>query len=265
MINPVMSASGAHFSVTLPGGSPAAQVLDVWEPAPPDAVSFAPDASGPEQEYSLPEAITWRAELPAEPLPAHLALYAQQAEIAVIEAALRQVDPRLNAFLADYHPDRPAAFSAGVPAPEQALAGWLQAAVQPVSFAQDNSRRAETQDAQGFLEQVRHLLSAYSWVETAVEGQVIACTRVSWTGDFNTSWSAWAGAQNTALHSQTVALALASRAVWVRFAGSLITGALRLGAQLATPGGAILALPGLWRYINDIIDDYRRLSRTVQA
>lgn len=257
----LMNATSVRFSINLPGDTPVTEVLDIWQPQLPDTAVFA---FGP--AAAVIQDVTWRADFPAEPALAYTALAAPYDEIAAVESALEQVDRRLEAFIAMQSVGAPGQFDAALPlVPEQTLAGLLAVSTQPASFALGDPWRTQwtsaAESVRTFLNQVRQMLDAYAWIETAVDGQLIARTRVSWTGDFDTASLLPVSMLSGQRHAETVALALASRAVWVRFAGHMLTRALDLGKWLAVPGGAAAALPGLWRFINDMIDEYRRIKR----
>ncbi len=105
---------------------------------------------------------------------------------------------------------------------------------------------------QSFVALVVQTLTHYAWVETKIEDHLLVRTAVSWKGDFETAWQDQLDPERMALHQRTLNIALASRAVTLRTFAIVAAAAGKLSALMTAPGGAILALPAAWKYINEI-------------
>jgi hypothetical protein len=68
----------------------------------------------------------------------------------------------------------------------------------------------------------------------------------------DTVWSEDVRPDQAALHQCALALALASRDTMIRTFIIAARGAAKLSMAMATPGGAILALPAVWDFINRV-------------
>jgi len=54
------------------------------------------------------------------------------------------------------------------------------------------------------------------------------------------------------LHEHTLQLALASRQMLLRTSAMILANATKLSALIATPGGIVLAIPAVLRFINEV-------------
>jgi hypothetical protein len=79
--------------------------------------------------------------------------------------------------------------------------------------------------------------------------RLVGRTAVSWTGDVDTRVLEKLEADRVRLHHQTLELALASRRTMLRTSSLVIASAVKLSVLLATPGGVVLALPVVLRFI----------------
>jgi hypothetical protein len=116
---------------------------------------------------------------------------------------------------------------------------------------------------QGFVDLLVRNFSHYAWVETSIEGRIIVRTGVSWTGDFESAWQDQLLPDQMDLHRRSLAIALASRATMMRTFAVVASTAGKLSALMVTPGGAILALPAAWKFINAIraeIEKYQQIT-----
>ncbi len=60
-------------------------------------------------------------------------------------------------------------------------------------------------------------------------------------------------------------MAISSRNTLIRTFVAVTQGAVKLSALITTPGGAILALPVAWKYVNQILSEinaYKELAST---
>jgi hypothetical protein len=86
-------------------------------------------------------------------------------------------------------------------------------------------------------------------VETELGGQLVARTLLGWAAGERTVWRAECTDSQAALHRRTVSLAMESRVVLVRRLSLGLRYAARVAATLALPGGPLLALPTVLRYL----------------
>jgi hypothetical protein len=109
-----------------------------------------------------------------------------------------------------------------------------------------------------FIERVRQTLTHYAWVETNVGGNLLSRTVVSWAGDMTTIWRATPTPTLVTLHRRSLALALKSREALIR---SFIV--IAKGAVLLSSGVGVLALPLVWKYVQEVMSEltaWRRIA-----
>ena len=238
----------------------APEVVGLWEPVPsaaPPGLVFAATAT-----TSL-AAPVWRVNLPADPSRAAAHLASGEARLRESRQALATAADRLQACTQAQRMG--VAFGVGpaapaLPQPEAELLVWLQgreAGRRPVSFGLGDEVTSEwervTEQVQRFVERLLQLVAHYAWVETHLPERLVGRTAVSWTGDAHTVWSEPISAAHAALHQRALAVALASRDTLLRTFALAARGALTLSILLGTPGGAVLALPAAWRFINQVL------------
>ncbi len=129
----------------------------------------------------------------------------------------------------------PMSFGAG----EKSLSGWEQA----------------SQQFMAVLERVSRFVACYARVETRTQEYLLAQTTVSWTGDVDTAWKAELTPDQVRLHQRTLALALGSRDTLLRTVLMATQLAVKLSVLSSTPGGVILALPAVWRFIHRVLTE----------
>ncbi len=241
-----------RFAFTGPAAG--GDLFGIWEAAPaPEAVSF--DAAAP----AVP---TWRVALPASPDEAQALLEARIREMTHSTQDLAQAQTRLA------HVDLSAALVSfavpGAMTQEDRLREALGAAraAGEMSFAAEAPElAAERRSWQDHLAQVQDMLAHAAYVETEIAEALIGRTAVSWDGDFRTTWQAGASAESMRLHQQSLHLAMVWRMALIRLAMVVGRGAVRLAASAGISG--VLALPAAWRFVQDVLDELRRL-RAVQ-
>ena len=106
------------------------------------------------------------------------------------------------------------------------------------------------------FERVQQLLVHLAWVETRLDGSLLARTIVDWSGDLGTVWKINVMEAQRELHQRSLAVALASRIALLRLLSTVLTATTKISVLLATPGAQILALPAAWRYVNQILKDF---------
>jgi hypothetical protein len=119
-----------------------------------------------------------------------------------------------------------------------------------------------TQQFQASVERLLQFVVHNAWVETHVQECLVARTAVGWTGDLQTVWYEQVSAAHAAFHQRALALALASRETLLRTVALAARGALTLSILLGTPGGAVLALPVAWRFINQVLAELEEQPET---
>jgi len=120
---------------------------------------------------------------------------------------------------------------------EKFLFGWEQA----------------SQQFTAILERVCRFVACYARIETRVQEHLLAQTAVSWTGDVNTAWKAELHPDQVRMHQRTLALALESRDTLLRTVLMATQLAIKVTVLVSTPGGVILALPAVWRFIHQVL------------
>ena len=256
----------------LPTGLP--PFFENWQFLPPEAgesITF-----GPPGGLAISQAVaTWRMDLPADPGLAAEQLSLAEEQVEAARLALEAVPGQLDDFVrrAGYGAAGPVSFG---PAPgrafsplEQELLGWV-AAADPlqVSFGVPGSTTAELQQAgrqiRQAVERLLQLLLHLAWVETQIQGELVARTVVGWSGDQGTAWGmGWAGEVFT-LHRRSLRLALAARLAMVRTLIVVTQGAVKLSALIAAPGGALLAMPVAWKYVNQVLAELKNYAEISQ-
>lgn len=261
----------ATFELTLPNDEPVG-LIGPWQAGAPASVSFAAGESS-----APPDAPVWKVSLPADPLEADQALAEAEAQIAAAESALDEVPARLDA-IATSQP-RGVSFDAasfGVEA-ESAEADLLSlldharsieqgrtVSFGAFDFASEAWEQARVQ-FEAFLGQLQREVLHFAWVETNVEGQILARTTVGWSGDSDTLWLEGADAVQLAIHRRALQVAVKSRALRLRMFSTVTSGAAKLSLLLTTPAGAVLALPAAWKYVTDILAQIKSYQTLIQG
>lgn len=120
-----------------------------------------------------------------------------------------------------------------------------------------NKATSAFQEFMGRLDQVVGHLAR---VDTQVSGSQVVRSTVGWTGDLETAWQIYPTPELAALHRRTLRLTLASRTAMLRTFGVVSAGAVKLAALVASPAGAILALPAAWQFIRQVQAESARYS-----
>lgn len=259
------------------GPAAAEDELGVWQPALPPAPSEAGLESFGPGSAAAAEPVSenlWRIALPEDRGAAARALDMAEARLAIAESALPQAENRLRAFAAAGGPSP--AIRPGLEAPELELAAWCAtagtAAGGPAASwehaGQPVDELAALPDLQGaqltaidrtraFFDKIRDSVRDFTVVQTDLGATTVALTRVAWTGDMRTAWLRGLPADDAQQHLRAVGLALRTRDAWLRLALTIVRGAVLLAALFAaTP---LLALPAVYRFIRQIIDQVQAL------
>ncbi|HEY5867114.1 MAG TPA: hypothetical protein VI542_16450 [Candidatus Tectomicrobia bacterium] len=246
----------------------APDVLGLWaavQAAPAAAVSF--DAA----TVASPAMPLWHVDLAADANLAATSLASGEAHVRASQEALALAEERLKAFVAARTTAPAFAISsAAVPSalPEAELLVWLQDTQEgAVSFGLGDwlhgGWEETTEQFQAFVNRLLQSLAHYTAVETAVQGQLLGRTTVSWTGDMDTVWQPGLDPTSAMLHQRALALALASRDTWMRMVVVVARGAITLSVLLTTPGGAILALPAAWKFVQQVLSELEKYPQNL--
>jgi hypothetical protein len=253
----VFTLSDTALTATAP------DVLGLWAAVPATPVTaVAFDAAS----VASPAMPVWRVDLPADARTAAASLASGEAHVMASQHALALAEERLQGFVAARTAAPAFAVSAAATPfalPEAALMVWLQdMRGGAVSFAPGEWLRGgweeSTEQLQAFVNRLLQNLAHYVAVETAVQGQLLGRTTVSWTGDTDTVWHAVLDPTSAVLHQRALALALASRDTWMRMVVVVLRSAMTLSVLLTTPGGAVLALPAAWKFVHQVLSELEK-------
>jgi hypothetical protein len=242
------------------------EVFANWQVAPSyPSVEVAFDlGASPDEEASV-----WQIDLPADPEAAGAQLARSAAQVTATQAALEDIPARIDAMVSQRQAlgSDPVAFdmagAATLAEPESELLRWLDSVDpgQPVSFGMESVTSSEVKGAGAqFLQgadQLLRLLVHFAWVETQVEGDLLARTVVDWTGDSITTWGEELSPEQFALHKRSLKVALASRTTLLRIFIIVTQSAAKISVLIATPGAALLAIPAAWKFVNKVLAEVK--------
>jgi hypothetical protein len=252
-------------------------IFSHWSEASPASENeFSFGAEGEDSQA----ASIWRMDLPADPYLANSRLDQTERQIVASQAALSQAAARIDDLAERLAPgDVPqTSFSLGqieaagdraLPPPERELLRWMEG-LQPgqVSFGLGLPSLADLKATRQHFQEITRKLARFAahlaWVETQLGGRLLARTVVSYSGDTRTAWGSVTLPAEYALHSKSLKLALDSRITLLRTFTVAIQGASKLALLVATPGGALLALPAAWKFIENIlaqVDQYQTIKQ----
>jgi hypothetical protein len=281
----------ATFHLEDLGGDLAAALPDLavgpWRCAPAGLVAF---------DAGEPSAPRWRVDLGRDAAASHHALAGGERSVAETHALLDDVPRRLADALdralaartrtsGSSPPLAPALVSAHGESPTwgtHALAGAVAAALAPERAAEarliaalagdtaplELARLAWSAEPEApaehepgrlaqLLDRVADLARGRSRIETRVEGALVAQSITTLTGDTELWIAPRLSLTGARLHARSAAVAVRTRHAWARILTLTVRGAGRL-AMLGLPGGAISAVPLVWRFVRDVLRELRR-------
>lgn len=250
------------FDTTLAGAVP--EVAGLWATAPLTSTEGVSFAAGTEATSQMPfDTAVWRANLPADLKLATAQLATGQASLTASQQAIREVPQRLETLIQTSSAGRSFDISSKGQAftqPETELLAFMDALQGgTVSFGLGDRLPGGWQQAierfRTVMDRLLRSLIHYAWVETCVQEQCLARTAVGWTGDMNTIWHRRIKTEQGALHQQTLTLALQSRNTVVRTYILALQGAAKLSILLANPASAVLMLPAVWKFVNELLKE----------
>lgn len=263
-----MDADSAFVVVGLPAGAGAEPLLDLWAPAlDAGGHSFAPGeapAGG----------LSWQVNLPADSAAAEATLQSAERRLRLAEEAIPAAVRRLDDLAISLQQGPSFSVSAMIdPAgdtPEGELVSLLttgEAPPRPAAFGVvDDIRHGWGEVTDWFasiVETVLAPLAKLATVETRIEGHSLARTGVGWTGDFATACQTGLAEEVAALHGRAVKLALASRLALAKVFALALRGAALIAVACSSPGGAVVALPAVWRFITRVQAEYAAIREGV--
>jgi hypothetical protein len=227
-----------------------------------------------------PPPIVWSVSLPADTADAQRSVQQQRHVLQTTHIAIAES----GRFLENLSPSPEmvsfgAAGIANMPDPEARLVeslAHLQGDEAAVSFGSGflpglpglpADWRATVAGYQAFVQQTLQLMRPTLRVETKIEEVLLACTQVRLTGDFDTVWveaeqvnpQSQQSRSKQQMHQQILSLTIQSRLAILRLLAQTSVGAAALAARFAIPGGAMVALPAAWRYIQDVVKQAQQL------
>lgn len=107
------------------------------------------------------------------------------------------------------------------------------------------------------LDRVADLARGRSRIETRVEGALVAQSITTLTGDTELWIAPRLSLTGARLHARSAGVAVRTRHAWARILTLTVRGAGRL-AMLGLPGGAISAVPLVWRFVRDVLRELHR-------
>jgi len=210
----------------------------------------------------------WRSEFPADPVAAAAALTENENQTQGSIIALNSVPDRIDTLLLQVQLADPAGVSfdiTSMPEPEAELLDLVQTINMPatgVSFVVGGEDQNKIEEAfaqfDSDMKRLLRLVTHFAWVETEVEGVLLGRSVVSWTGDLDTNWATGLKADIYQLHKRSLIQALATRNIALHAITITAQSAVKLSVLLATPGGAILALPLAWKFVKQILADIQK-------
>jgi hypothetical protein len=207
-------------------------------------------------------------DLPADPQQANFEVEMAEASLQANSAGLGAAQARLDQVV--YSQTGGISFSApGYPSgsPESQLLALLSASEpggewESSSFEAGEGKTSQWEKAAAefreFLQRLDQIVGHFAWVETQVGGKLIVRSSVSWTGNLETAWNVPPTPDLSSLHGRTLKLALAARAGMLRTLSVVSAGAVKLTALVASPAGAIFALPAAWNFIRQVQHEMTR-------
>ncbi len=238
-------------------------LLGIWQPLPPAAVAFSTSQTPADDRDMI-----WSVSLPGDPAMAAEVLDVQAQALQATRQALVQSEAALRDLPVPQ--EEAVAFALEQPdadtSPEATLRrhlAQLQGEETALSFGLFDGTHSWSKAVaayQDFVRQVVQLLHATLCVETRIEGALHALTRVGFKGDICTTWMRHRLPHHMRLHHRMLSLTLESRRAVFHLLTQATAGAAVLAAKCSLPGGAIMAAPAAWRYIQDVIEQSQKVA-----
>ncbi|MGI0484953.1 hypothetical protein ACN4EK_05915 [Pantanalinema rosaneae CENA516] len=267
IVNVWVTCPGTTYSEVVLANSLASQEFQGSEPLA--SVSFDAETMNSEVAVAIP---VWRANFPADFSQATSYLTESEASLCQSQQALESAMDRIQRLVHCIDSQSGLSFAlnsvaTGQPQPERELLATLQQMQNPeipVSFGLGEEiagfSHQVVEQFQAVVERSLQVIAHYAWIETQVEGRTLARTSVGWLGNANSIWQTGLTAAQVSLHQRTVILALASRDTVLQIFGVTVQTALKLSVLASVPGGLILMLPVAWKFIDQVMTQFREVS-----
>lgn len=260
-------AGGTNTFVLSGSQSPEAELFGVWSSAQSDAetpVSF--DLGGGQ---SLEPAV-FVCDLPANLQEASLQIQSAETSLVSSLTGLDAADARLDKLvrsqaggisfsIPDYSPGSPESQLLALLGAVEPGREWESASFESGDTQTSQWGKAATEFHE-FMQRLNQVVGHFAWVETQVNSRLVVRSSVGWTGNLDTAWSMSPTGEMAELHQRTLRLALSSRTALLRAFGIISAGAVKLTALVASPAGAVLALPAAWKFIRQVQAETARYS-----
>ncbi len=261
------------FELSLPNDEPIG-LVGPWQAGASAPVSFAAGESSAQVDAPV-----WKVSLPSDADEAEQALSEAEAQIAAAKAALNEIPARFDAITSSQPRGEVVSFDAAsfaveADSPEATLLDLLGHARsleqgRTVSFGVSDFASEAWEQArvqfEAFVAQLQREVFNFAWVETNIDGRLLARTTVGWSGDSNTVWLEQASAEQLSAHQRALQVAVKSRALRLRMFVTVTGGAAKLSLLLTTPAGAVLALPAAWKYVTEILQQIKSYQTLTQG
>jgi len=246
--------------------SSAEDVLGLWSATPASAVlsfSIGEDTLAEEEQV-------YRVHLQEDSGAAWEMLRSGQARLLRMEYSLENVPERIEQLVERtqkkrQQPAEGVSFDTNMGEPEAGpesellalLAATDRAAAGEVSFGIGDLTTqawvAARAQFDALIAQIDRDVLHFAWVETDFAGQLIARTSVSWNGDTQTVFDGGITPGLADLHESTLKTVSHTRQLRLRMFVTIASGSAKVAALLASPGGAVLALPAVYQYVTQIV------------
>ena len=240
--------------------------LGVWQPLRPTAAprDLVPATLEAVPSESLPpDAFVWQVAFSADQARNERDLVLAALRLDAADAAIPWAARRLHGLARgqQLRPDQPEAEIASWAAlarPAGSLEAWDDARPADEALLALPDFQATAAQTSAFFGRLRESLRHLAVVQTSFDGQPVAHTVVTWTGDYRTAWQAGVTGPQAALHLQAVAVSMRTRDAWLRLGTTAVTSAARLAALFAA--NPLLALPAAYRFVRRIIAQLQELQ-----
>ena len=232
--------------------------LGVWQVETLHHSSFTTTATSTMNE------VTWRILLPENLNEAETIVQSQQNNIEEQQRYLDIIDNQLE----DYDPKGTQNLSF-VTSQHSPLATLQHSISQIHSWSGSYSTAGSQTDYTRLYEQCETLLSRikdnmslHGRIETRIGQNLVGITQIDWIGDYKTVWEKHATLQTMHLHTKSVHLTSISRMVVLRIISTSISGALGIAIKAAIPGGQILLIPAVYKFVLDMLHEFKKLQES---
>jgi hypothetical protein len=251
--------------MTIPG------IFRIWEIPSPSELQILSFEAGRPPEVEISQ---WRLDLPEDDTAAESHIKQLEFEILSVREVLENVPLQVERLSSQYLKTMSGELSFDqqeVPAADAEFFALLNVAAptsEMTSFDTADGPRLDWQKAaQEFrisMDRIKTMLTQFANVETSVQGKFIGRTIVSWSGKFETSWHPSRGWNDSRLHQRSLEVALASRRLLLNLLIVSTQSAAKLSVLLAVPGGPIMVLPAVWKYVTRMIDEIEKYKNLTQ-